>query len=67
MIFALIRDPAVSTAFWRRFVREHGAKSIGKAYLIANFQESPDLEYLLRRFKGEYFRKRYPCISFRED
>ena len=67
MIFALMRDPAVSTAFWRRLVREHGAKSIGKAYSIADFQESPDFEYLLRRFKGEYFRTRYPCISFRED
>ena len=66
MIFDLMWDPAVSTAFLRRLVLEHGAKSIGKAYLIANFQES-DLEYLLRRFKGAYFRTRYPCISFRED
>ncbi len=67
MIFAFMRDPAVSPAFLLRLAREHDAKIIGRAFLIANFQESPDLEYLLRRFKGEYFRNRYPCISFRED
>jgi len=65
--FILMQDAAVSPAFVRRLAREHGAENIGKAFLIANFQESPDLEYLLRRFKGAYFRTRYPCISFRED
>jgi hypothetical protein len=62
-----MRDPTVSAAFLLRLVREHGAEAIGKAFLIVNFKEKPDLDYLLRRFKGSHFRKRYPCISFLED
>ena len=67
MIFDLMREPDVSTAVLRRLVRDYGSQAFGRAFLITNFQESPDLEYLLRRFKGAYFRTRYPCISFSED
>jgi hypothetical protein len=66
-VYFFMRDPAVSVALIRHLVREHGAVVMGRAFQITNFQETPDLNYLLRRFKGSHFRKRYPCISFRED
>ena len=48
----------------QRLVREHGCAAIGRAYLIRGFQQMPHLAWLLRRFKGKFFRTRYPAISF---
>jgi len=51
----------------QRLVREHGCAAIGGAYLIRGFQQMPHLAWLLRRFKGEFYRTRYPAISFTQD
>jgi hypothetical protein len=63
-IRALIESENISPGFVQRLVREHGCKAIGQAYLIRNFQQTPHLDWLLRRFKGKFYRRRYPAISF---
>ena len=61
---ALIENEAISPAFVRRLVRQYGCGAIGRAYLIRGFQQMPHLGWLLRRFKGKFYRTRYPAISF---
>jgi len=59
-----ITSDAISPNFVRRMVEQHGTKSINSSFLI-----NPDkniLEYLLHRYKGEYFRNRYPAITLLE-
>jgi hypothetical protein len=61
---ALIENQAISPAFVERLVREHGCGAIGRSYLIRGFQQTPHLAWLLRRFKGKFYRTRYPTIAF---
>jgi len=61
---ALIENQNISPAFVQRLVREHGCAAIGRAYLIPGFRQMPHLAWLLRRFKGKFYRTRYPAISF---
>ena len=63
-IRGLIESESISPAFVQRLVREHGCGAIGRAFMIRDFQQTPHLAWLLRRFKGKYYRKRYPAISF---
>jgi len=65
-IRGIIESESISPAFVQRLVREHGSEAIGRAYMIRDFQPAPDLDWLLRRFKGKYYRRRYPAISFVE-
>lgn len=60
-----ITSDAISLNFVRRMVEQHGAKSINSSFLI-----NPDtniLEYLLHRYKGEYFRNKYPNLTLIDD
>lgn len=61
---AFIEENAISPAFVRRVIRDAGSKGIERLYSLHDGAGS--LDYLLRRFKGCYYRKRYPCISIRE-
>lgn len=47
----------------KRMVEEYGEESISWAWKLK--ADSPDytLDYLLRRYKGHFFRKRYPALS----
>jgi hypothetical protein len=58
-----MESEAISPAFVLRLVQEHGSESIGVSYLIKDFQEKTHLAYLLRRFKGHFYRRRYPSLS----
>ncbi|MFP4056713.1 MAG: hypothetical protein ACLF0G_07580 [Candidatus Brocadiia bacterium] len=62
-IRAIIRAPAISPRFVKRMVEEYGEESIRWAWKLK--ADSPDhtLDYLLRRYKGHFFRKRYPALS----
>ena len=60
----LIESENISPAFVERMVREHGCKAIGGAYRMRDFQKALHLAWLLRRFKGKYYRQRYPALSF---
>ena len=55
----------ISPAFIRRFVQEHGARSILSACCGGNW-EPYVLDYLLRRYKGKFYRTQYPTISLAE-
>jgi len=63
-IRGMVESQSISPAFVRRLIYEHRCEAIGRAFMIRDFNESPHLEWLLRRFKGRYYRKRYPTISF---
>lgn len=59
----VLTDPAISPAFVRRLTGEHGAESLAEAFLIRNGQVELTLAFLLRRHKGQFYRKRYPALS----
>jgi hypothetical protein len=56
-------DEAISPAFIRRLAGEHGAESFAEAFLVRNAPVEFALEFLLRRHKGHFYRKRYPTLS----
>ncbi|HYG35942.1 MAG TPA: hypothetical protein VEC99_14220, partial [Clostridia bacterium] len=53
----------LSPALVRRVVAEHGPESILAAFQLHGAAPDVALEFLLRRYKGEFFRKRYPTLS----
>jgi hypothetical protein len=59
---AFVEGDRTSPAFVRRVIREHGSGGIAALYCLPVGDES-ELEYLLRCFKGAYYRHRYPSIS----
>ncbi len=59
---AFVESTAISPAFVRRVIREHGSSGIAALYYLP-IGDGAELEYLLRRFKGFYYRRRYPNIS----
>ena len=59
----LLTDAAISPAFVRRLVAEHGAESLTETFLMRNAPSELALEFLLRRHKGQFYRKRYPTLS----
>jgi hypothetical protein len=59
----LLTDGSVSPAFVERLAREHGAESIAEAFLIRDVPAELALAFLLRRHKGQFYRKRYPTMS----
>jgi hypothetical protein len=44
-------------------VKEYGDASLKEAFRLQGTKASYWLDYLLRRYKGHFFRKRYPAIS----
>lgn len=55
-------NTSISPAFVRRVTRDHGSGGIAALYRLPT-GDAAELEYLLRRFKGFYYRRRYPNIS----
>lgn len=62
-IRSLIWSNLVSPQFVRRLTREYGSESIEAAFLIRGNHDESHVDYLLRRYKGAYYRKRYPRIA----
>lgn len=60
---AFIRDHSVSPGFVRRVVCDYGDESITSAFGAPNVDEADVLEILLRRYKGHFYRKRYPAMA----
>jgi len=58
-----IEADAISPAFVRRILDEYGSESVRAAFLLRGEQPDYWLDYLLRSFKGQFYRKRYPCVS----
>jgi hypothetical protein len=44
-------------------VQDYGDASIAAAFLIPQDYDKYYLEYLLRRYKGHFYRKRYPSLT----
>jgi hypothetical protein len=54
---------AISPPFVRTLVQDYGDASIAAAFLIPQDCDTYYLEYLLRRCKGHFYRKRYPSLT----
>jgi hypothetical protein len=62
-IMSFIKSNSISPKFVRRLIQEYGYESIESAFLIRNEHNESHIDYLLRRFKGAYYRNRYPRIT----
>ena len=63
VVRGFIQSDAVSPRFVRRMVEEHGSESIRAAFMLPEHGPGYWLEYLLRRHKGHFYRRRYPSLS----
>jgi hypothetical protein len=58
-----ITDGAISPTFVRRLVREHGAASLLEAFCLRDLPSERALTFLLRCYKGRFYRNRYPALA----
>lgn len=58
---SFVEEREISPAFVNRIFSESGSRGLINCYRLKSGDQ--DIAYLLRRFKGIYYRKRYPCIS----
>jgi hypothetical protein len=58
-----ILSESISPGFVRRLADRFGEESIKAAFLLGKRRESYALEYLLRRYKGRFYRPRYPTLT----
>ena len=61
-----IVSESISPGFVRRLAGECGDESIKAAFLLGKHDESYVLEYLMRRYKGRFYRPRYPTLTLVE-
>jgi hypothetical protein len=59
----IVESPAISPAFIQRLAAEYGDESIAAAYLVRPPHDRTCLAYLLRRYKGVFYRRRYPAVT----
>jgi len=58
-----VKSQSLSPGFVRRLAKERGSESIAAAFLLEKQKEDYVLEYLLRRYKGRFYRPRYPTLT----
>jgi hypothetical protein len=63
VIRGFIQSESISPAFVLRVVQEYGDASLKAAFCLQDTKAGYWLEYLQKRYKGHFFRKRYPAIS----
>ena len=63
MVRQFLYADAISPQFVRKLVHDYGDASIAAAFLIPQDCDTHYLEYLMRRYKGHFYRKRYPSLS----
>ena len=61
-----IVSESISPGFVRRLAGECGDESIKAAFLLGGHEEGYVLEYLMRRYKGRFYRPRYPTLTLVE-
>lgn len=59
---AMVESAEISPAFVRRVIREYGSAGLAALYYLPTGDDAA-LDYLLRQFKGSYYRRRYPNLS----
>jgi hypothetical protein len=62
-IRSFICSDMISPKFVRRLIQEYGSESIEATFLIRGSHDEAHIDYLLRRYKGAYYRNRYPHIA----
>ncbi len=62
-IRGFIYSEAISPQFVNKFVEMYGYESIFSSFLIRGNNDKTSLEYLLRRYKGHFYRNRYPDLG----
>ena len=60
----IIFSDSISPGFIKTLVQQYGYESLAKAFFIPDQVGDYFLESLLRKWKGHFFRNRYPSISF---
>ncbi len=63
-ICSLIEDLSVSPAFIDKIFSFYGNKSVLKTYHLI---EEKDINYLIHKYKGYYFKNRYPTLTLVDD
>jgi hypothetical protein len=63
----LMTSEVISPAFVRRLVADGGGESVAEAFLVRDIPADRALDFLLRRHKGHFYRKRYPSLSLRRE
>jgi hypothetical protein len=63
MVRQFLYADAISPKFVERLVQDYGDASIAASFLIPREYEPYYLAYLLRRYKGHFYRNRYPALS----
>ena len=63
MVRQFLYADAISPQFVRKLVQDYGDASIAAAFLIPQDHDAYYLEYLLRRYKGHFYRNRYPSLA----
>ena len=63
-IRGFIYSEVISPSFVKKLIQEYGDESISAAFLIPDNIDKYYLDYLFRRYKGDFYRNRYPSISF---
>ena len=64
VIRGFISSTIISPHFVKKLVEEYSDESISATFLIPDSYKEYYLEYLLRKYKGDFYRNRYPSISF---
>jgi len=67
MVRQFLYADAISPKFVERLVQDYGDASIASSFLIPRECEPYYLAYLLRRYKGHFYRNRYPALSIVDD
>ena len=62
-IRSFIFSDSISPKFVKKLVQKYGDESIASAFLVRSDHHTPYLDYLLRRYKGHFYRNRYPSIT----
>jgi hypothetical protein len=65
-IKVFIESEKISPDFVKKMVNKYGNQSIAELYLIRDTENYDFLTYLLRKYKGQYFRNRYPNITLND-
>ncbi|GHT43491.1 hypothetical protein FACS189443_7120 [Planctomycetales bacterium] len=63
VIYGMIESPNICPAFVKRVVQEYGGERTIQSVFRWNTDEPYWLDYLLRCYKGENYRRRFPPIS----
>ncbi|HLX63410.1 MAG TPA: DUF3843 family protein [Planctomycetota bacterium] len=63
MLVGVMQDQNLSPDFILRLIKAHGDESMRAAFLLERHPEPYVIDYLCRRYKGRFFKERYPNLN----